>query len=411
MSDLLKQHRKAYHKIRLNRESPSDLQWWSIFSTSWNGVSYLSAQTTGEFSTDASGTWGCGAHYKDSWFQLQWEANTFYLPIVLKELLPIVVATVVFREPAKSQPQYPPRSWKFYWTCQWTGHYQAGLSASGLFSQLPPPSTHRSYDCALRRFNSFCVEYSILDPFPNATKLNNDDLAPQTIKVYLSAVQSMQLSLGLLCPRRMPITVTVLRQIQTEINRSSEGEPDQPSVLGYCYRCILQFFSAWARCWLARRPSTRRPATFRGETVAVDCNSAASLVKIHLRKSKCNQFGAGADILLGRTGCVLCPVAAILAYISQRGRSPGHFFLDGEGKTITKPRFITQLRGYLKSAGLPSDQFAGHSFRIGAATIAAQVGMEDSIIQTLGRWHSAAFLQYIHTPHDRLAALSVSLAK
>ena len=96
MFDLLKQHRKAYHKIRLNREFRSDLQWWSIFSTSWNGVSYLSAQTTGEFSTDASGTWGCGAHYKDSWFQLQWEANTVHLPIVLKELLPVVVATVVW---------------------------------------------------------------------------------------------------------------------------------------------------------------------------------------------------------------------------------------------------------------------------------------------------------------------------
>ena len=96
MFDLLKQHGKAYHKIRLNREFRSDLQWWSIFSTSWNGVSYLSAQTTREFSTDASGTWGCGAHYKDSWFQLQWEANTFHLPIVLKELLPIVVATVVW---------------------------------------------------------------------------------------------------------------------------------------------------------------------------------------------------------------------------------------------------------------------------------------------------------------------------
>ena len=44
-----------------------------------------------------------------------------------------------FREPAKSQFQYPPSSWKFYWTCQWTGHHQAGLSASGLFSQLPRP--------------------------------------------------------------------------------------------------------------------------------------------------------------------------------------------------------------------------------------------------------------------------------
>ena len=145
--------------------------------------------------------------------------------------------------------------------------------------------------------------------------------------------------------------------------------------------------------------------------VVVDCNSAASWVTIHLRKSKCNQFGAGADILLGRTGCDLCPVAAILAYVSQRCKSPRHFFINGEGKIITKLRFITQLRGYLKSADLPSDQFAGHSFRIRAATTAAQVGMEDSIIQTLGRWHSAAFLRYIHTPHERLAVLSAALAK
>eukprot|EP00731_Ephydatia_muelleri_P032810 Em0024g354a len=39
---------------------------------------------------------------------------------------------------------------------------------------------------------------------------------------------------------------------------------------------------------------------------------------------------------------------------------------DGERKPITKPRFIAQLRGYMKAAGLPSDQFAGHSFHIGS---------------------------------------------
>eukprot|EP00731_Ephydatia_muelleri_P011872 Em0006g766a len=150
----------------------------------------------------------------------------------------------------------------------------------GYFHNGLAPSTHRSYDCALRRFNSFCVEYSILDPFPVnekllcyfATKLANDGLAPQTIKVYLSAVRSMQLSLGLPCPReestlpvlkrvldgirraqatqnsgtpriRMPITVTVLRQIRTEINRSPEAEPDRLAFcMGYCYRGILRFF-------------------------------------------------------------------------------------------------------------------------------------------------------------------------
>ncbi len=44
--------------------------------------------------------------------------------------------------------------------------------------------------------------------------------------------------------------------------------------------------------------------------------------------------------------------------------------------------------------GLP-----GHSFRIGAATTAATVGIEDSTIQMLGRW-SSAFLAHISHPQN-----------
>ena len=60
--------------------------------------------------------------------------------------------------------------------------------------------------------------------------------------------------------------------------------------------------------------------------------------------------------------------------------------------------------------GLPESNFAGHSFRIGATTAAANAGIEDSTIQMLGKWSSAAFLSYIRTPREHLARFSRALA-
>ena len=84
--------------------------------------------------------------------------------------------------------------------------------------------------------------------------------------------------------------------------------------------------------------------------------------------------------------------------------------MDKQGRAITKPHFVARTRDILATLGLPQSQFAGHSFRIGAATAAAAAGVEDSTIQTLGRWSSAAFLQYIRTPKERLALISATLA-
>ena len=109
------------------------------------------------------------------------------------------------------------------------------------------------------------------------------------------------------------------------------------------------------------------------------------MVQIHLKKSKCDQFGKGVDVVVGRTDQNLCPVSALMTYIDHRTSCPGAFFLNSEHAIVTKSWFIQEFRKLLEKAGFPPQNYAGHSFRIGAATTAAAVGVEDSMIKTLGR--------------------------
>ncbi len=133
---------------------------------------------------------------------------------------------------------------------------------------------------------------------------------------------------------------------------------------------------------------------------------SASMVRIHLKRSKCDQLGRGVDIFVGRTHSELCPVSATLHYVGLRGPTPGPFFIFADRSPLTKFKFVARLREALTSLGLRSCDYAGHSFRIGAATAAAQAGLEDSVIQSLGRWSSDAFLRYIRMPGEQLALYS-----
>lgn len=68
------------------------------------------------------------------------------------------------------------------------------------------------------------------------------------------------------------------------------------------------------------------------------------------------------------------------------------------------------IRTALNSAGVDQQKYCGHSFRIGAATTAAARGIEDSVIKTLGRWESVAYLQYVRIPREQLSGVTCQLA-
>jgi hypothetical protein len=295
----------------------------------------------------------------------------------------------------------------------------------------------------MKKFTAFCCQYNIMDPFPVtehllccfAAYMADGGLSAQTVKGYLAAVRNTQLSLGLPDPREHS-SLPILKRVQAGISRSRLGRGQAARVRLPITACLLlqigqalihsehpERRALWAVCCTAffgffRLGELLLPAgaTFDPTRhlawgdMAVDNMQSPRMIRFHLKHSKTDQFGRGADIVLGRTGLQLCPVAAVLSYVACRGAGAGPFFLTSGKKTLTKAHFITEIRGILDTLGFTPQDYAGHSFRIGAATSAALAGIEDSTIQLLGRWQSDAFLRYIRTPHERLAALSTTLA-
>ncbi len=206
---------------------------------------------------------------------------------------------------------------------------------------------------------------------------------------------------------RLPITYRILSKIREELSTSSHSE--RSVVWAIACTAFFGFFRLGEL--LPTSEKTFDPKqNVCWEDIAVDSKTKPTMFRLYLKKSKCDQFGKGAHIILGRTSKQVCPVTALTQYAAVRPPSTGPLFITTKGKVITKQWFITQIRSILVKVGIPQDQYAGHSFRIGAATTAAQNGIEDSTIKTLGRWQSAAFLQYIRMPQEHLATLARTLA-
>ena len=206
---------------------------------------------------------------------------------------------------------------------------------------------------------------------------------------------------------RLPITIQILTRIHQAL--MSSNHPERTVIWAIACSAFFGFFRLGELLPSSARSFNLATSLCWGD-VAVDSDLDPTMIQVHLRVAKCDQFGKGSDIILGRTSLTICPVSALLSYIEKRSDAPGPFFVNSSRAIITKPWIVDQIRDILDSLGFPPSHYAGHSFRIGAATTAALKGVEDSLIKTLGRWQSAAFLQYIRTPKEQLAALSKTMA-
>ena len=127
-----------------------------------------------------------------------------------------------------------------------------------------------------------------------------------------------------------------------------------------------------------------------------DVNCSDKGVVIMLRRSKTDQKGRGARIVLHPSVLPdICPVRALTAYFAKRGNNAGFLFCHSDGGPLTKYQFWTVAKRALVATGLEGFKFGTHSFRIGAASTAAASGFKAQEIKAIGRWRSGAYKTYV----------------
>ena len=85
-------------------------------------------------------------------------------------------------------------------------------------------------------------------------------------------------------------------------------------------------------------------------------------------------------------------------------------FYFASGRYLTWGIVSDLLRDSARVAGLPYQSLKGHSFRIGAASVAAAAGLPDWLIKVLGRWSSDCYQLYIRTPQSTLESVAPRMA-
>ena len=306
------------------------------------------------------------------------------------------------------------------------------------------PTTLSVYRSAQRRYFSFCQNQLISNPFPVTedtlcrfvAALAQDGLKHRTIKSYLSGIRFAQILQAMgnpftdSMPRleyvlsgikrseahagtgskpRLPITMEMLSLLKAQW-LSDASSPDK--IMLWAAACTGFFGFLHAGEFTVPSPNAYDPKIHLNlQDIALDSYTAPSMIRLLIKQSKTDPLRQGVEIFLGATQSQVCPVEALIKYIGVRRPDPGPLFIFQSGAPLTRQALVSHLHEALGKVGIDHSRYNGHSFRIGAATTAAQRGLEDSLIQTLGRWKSSAYKLYIKIPRSQLAEISRKLAQ
>jgi len=241
------------------------------------------------------------------------------------------------------------------------------------------------------------------------------------MKLYLAGVKSYQLDLGIDCKafsdQRLKRTIQGIKRDHNEPERRTRTPLTRPYLLkvlsaltGNYYEDVViyaAFTLAFAGFLIVGeftyKESDRALAQGFGKGFltksCIRISQEATYMELNLPSSKTDPFRKGIKLTIAATYDKGCPVLAMQRLRAIDTHRPEHAQLFCIGKleqhAFTREYVVRRLQELATGVGLGHGTWNGHSFRRGAATWAAEVGIPKNDIQTLGRWRSDAYKAYI----------------
>lgn len=308
--------------------------------------------------------------------------------------------------------------------------------------------TWSSYNTAMKMLKQCCVENSINLDWPVAEKtillfvhwlLKIRKVGGSTVESYLAGIRCAHIAKGLPTPQiRTDLINLIIRgkkNLQAAERRATNTQMRRPVT-----QDILALLKARLRVWNA--PTTDRKLVWAVATVCFHgafrlgellCKServfdpqyvlldrdmdidthyqveqSKGVLRLRLKSPKEDKMNRSLIVDVFGTGSNLCPVKALKSWLDtgvERDADRPLFCLSS-GQPLTPRKFIQVVRSQLKGYLDDENTIAGHSFRIGLASMLASLGYSETDIKAMGRWSSRAWLEYVKHPRTLRIAVA-----
>ena len=145
-----------------------------------------------------------------------------------------------------------------------------------------------------------------------------------------------------------------------------------------------------------------------------DIRIEKDLVLVYYKWSKTNQNSSRvAWVPIGTSSDLRFDVKFYLELLFSCVSVPGNapLFSFKKNEFHTRYSLVRLLDKCIFEAGLSLSDYSWHSFRRGAAVFAFELGLEDSAVQLLGDWNSAAFKNYLEFAFAKKMSIAKKIAR